>query len=46
MATDWILDAHFKGLELEFIKSGYTPDQAAKMVKQWKEAITPKTEGK
>ena len=43
---EWIVEASFKTLEAEFIDSGYTPIQAAKMVEQWKQAITPKTEGK
>jgi hypothetical protein len=45
-AHDWILDASFKTIEAEFIDSGYTPQQAAQLVEKWKQAITPKTEGK
>jgi hypothetical protein len=45
-AHDWILQASLSTIESEFIKAGYTPEQAAKMTQQWQQAITPKTEGK
>ena len=46
MSHEWVIEASFKTLEAEFIDAGYTPQQASKMVEQWKQAITPKTEGK
>jgi hypothetical protein len=44
-AHDWVLQASLATLENEFIKAGYTPEQAATMTQQWQQAIEPKTEG-